>query len=59
MSETLKTDRLTAIDLGKLSEAEMATLRKEAMQRGLSMSELLAEFVLEVTRRQKLVSAGS
>lgn len=52
MINTIKPDRITAIDLTSLSDEEMTALRQEAMKRGISMSELLTEFVIEVTRRQ-------
>ena len=51
-------DRLTTIDLSDFNADEIQTLRMEAMQRGLSMSQLLSEMVLEVTRRQKQTSAA-
>jgi hypothetical protein len=46
-------DRLAVVDLSDLNPNEIQTLRMEAMQRGLSMSQLLSEMVLEVTRRQQ------
>lgn len=46
-------DRLTVVDLSGFHPDEIQTLRMEAMQRGLSMSQLLSEMVLEVTRRQQ------
>jgi hypothetical protein len=51
-------DRLTTIDLSDFNADEISTIRMEAMQRGLSMSQLLSEMVLEVTRRQKQTSAA-
>jgi hypothetical protein len=51
-------DRLTVVDLSGFHPDEIQTLRMEAMQRGLSMSQLLSEMVLEVTRRQKQTSAA-
>jgi hypothetical protein len=51
-------DRLAVVDLSDLNPDEISTLRMEAMQRGLSMSQLLSEMVLEVTRRQKQTSAA-
>lgn len=59
MSDTLKADRLTALDLSTLSEEEFAALRREAMQRGLAMSELLKELILEITRRERKQEAWS
>lgn len=52
-----KPDRLTAIDLSNLSDDQMSALRQEAMQRGISMSELLTQLILEVTRRQSQPAA--
>ena len=52
MIATPKPDRLTAIDLSHLTDEQMQALRQEAMQRGVSMSELIAQLIMEVTRRQ-------
>lgn len=44
-------DRLTAVDLRDLSEAEHAALRQEAIRRGLPFSEYLRQLVAETSAR--------
>lgn len=57
MSATLTPDRLTAVDLTELPTQHMAALRREAIRRGVSLSELVATMVHEAS--QRLVSSQS
>lgn len=49
--ERIPHDRLSAVDLRKLSEEQMGVLRQEAMRRGVSLSELYGQLVDEVSKR--------
>ena len=53
-----KQDRLSAVDLRDLTEAQLVALREEAMRRGVTFPELLGELVSEVSTRM-LEPAGS
>jgi hypothetical protein len=57
MSATLTPDRLTAVDLTDLPTDNMAALRREAIRRGISLSELVANLVNDAS--QRLVSSQS
>jgi hypothetical protein len=51
MSATLTPDRLTAVDLTALPNDNMAALRREAIRRGISLADLVAELVNEASER--------
>lgn len=51
MSATLTPDRLTAVDLTDLPNANMSALRREAIRRGISMAQLVADEMHDLSRR--------
>ncbi len=51
MSATLAPDRLTAVDLTDPPNDNMAALRREAIRRGISLSELVAAEVHDLSDR--------
>jgi hypothetical protein len=57
MNATLTPDRLTAVDLTALPNDHMAALRREAIRRGISLAQLVADTVAEKSR-QLVESAG-
>jgi len=46
---TLTPDRLTAVDLTALPNENMSALRREAIRRRISMADLVAEMIQEVS----------
>lgn len=48
---TLAPDRLTAVDLTALPNESMAALRREAIRRGISLSELVATLIHDASAR--------
>ena len=58
MSMTLAPDRLTAVDLTALPVDNMAALRREAIRRGISLADLVANLINEASARL-VASAGS
>lgn len=49
--KTLTPDRLTAVDLTELPNESMAALRREAIRRGISLSELVATLIHDASTR--------
>lgn len=58
MSTTLAPDRLTAVDLTALPADNMAALRREAIRRGISLADLVADLINKASARL-VASAGS
>lgn len=56
MSATLTPDRLTAVDLTDLPNANMAAIRREAIRRGISIGQLVKETMHGMS--QRLVDAA-
>lgn len=52
-------DRLTAVDLNGLPEAHRSALRREAIRRGISLADLVAELVHGATDRLLSPRSGS
>lgn len=51
MSTTQPPNRLLAVDLRSLPEDKMTALRKEAIRRGVSIDELLADLIARASER--------